>query len=227
MAFRKKANSILLHRPDILIIQECESLEKIDFSTFSIQPSDKFWYGRNPHKGVGVFCFSDYRLELKDYHNTEIRTFLPFVITKGEVSFNFYAVWAFNALQSGFKYIGQVWKAINHYQEYLRNTQSIIVGDFNSNSIWDGKKMKYNHSSVVKDLELLGLYSLYHLHYDEVQGHETKPTLFLQRNRNKSYHIDYCFASSHFCENLNSVQIGEYEEWISFSDHMPMIIDFK
>lgn len=227
MAFRKKANSILLHKPDILIVQECESLEKIDFTTFSEQPSDKFWYGNNPHKGVGIFCFSDYKLELKGYHNAEIRTFLPFVVTNGKVTFDLYAVWAFNASQPEFKYIGQVWKAINHYQEYLRDTKSIIVGDFNSNSIWDGKKRKYNHSSVVKDLELLGIRSLYHLHYGEAQGFEKRPTLFLQRKQQKPYHIDYCFASSQFCENLYSVQIGKFEEWISLSDHMPMIIDFK
>jgi endonuclease/exonuclease/phosphatase family metal-dependent hydrolase len=225
MAFRKKANSILKHYPDILVVQECEQLEKIDFSTFLRQPSDKFWHGTNPNKGVGVFCFSGYKLKLYDWHNTDIRTFLPFSISKDGEAFNLYAVWAYNLLESKDRYVGQVWKAVNQYREYLPQIPSIIVGDFNSNTIWDGKKKKYNHTSVVKELERLGIHSLYHLHHGETHGKETQPTLFLQKKQHKPYHIDYCFASNYFSEKLQSVSVGIYGDWISLSDHMPIIID--
>ncbi len=36
-------NSILSKRPNILIIQECENLEKIKFDDRNNQPSDLLW----------------------------------------------------------------------------------------------------------------------------------------------------------------------------------------
>ena len=40
------------------------------------------------------------------------------------------------------------------------------------------------------------IYSVYHKHLNQEQGKESHPTFFLQRNKNKPYHIDYCFASA-------------------------------
>lgn len=37
------------------------------------------------------------------------------------------------------RYIAQVWLAINYYNDLL-DKPSILIGDFNSNKIWDKKR---------------------------------------------------------------------------------------
>jgi exonuclease III len=54
MAFRKKADAILRHRPDILILQECEHPSKINFDLHIKAPKSVLWFGNNPHKGMGI-----------------------------------------------------------------------------------------------------------------------------------------------------------------------------
>ena len=117
-------------------------------------------------------------------------------------------------------------KAINHYDQLLNNGYSILIGDFNSNKIWDKKHRKVNHSTVVEWLERKNIYSIYHRHLNQEQGKENHPTFFLQRNKNKSYHIDYCFVSAEIYKKLQNIEILTYENWISYSDHVPLIIDF-
>ena len=40
MAFRKKADFILIHKPDILIVLECEHPDKLLFSIDTPKPAD-------------------------------------------------------------------------------------------------------------------------------------------------------------------------------------------
>ena len=124
------------------------------------------------------------------------------------------------------RYIAQVWLAINHYSELL-DKPIIIVGDFNSNQIWDKEKRIANHSDVVKLLSDKSIESLYHKMNSENQGKETQPTFFLHRNKEKPYHLDYCFVSEKFWSKEFSVTIGNFDEWIKLSDHLPIEIEFK
>jgi len=50
-------------------------------------------------------------------------------------------------------------------------------------------------------------------------------TFYLQRNFNKPYHVDYCFAPQQIADRLKSVMVGVFEDWIQVSDHVPMIFD--
>jgi exodeoxyribonuclease-3 len=79
----------------------------------------------------------------------------------------------------------------------IRDNPTILIGDFNSNTIWDYKKHRLSdHTSVVQALEEKGIFSTYHVHHKQIQGKEEHPTYFMYRHLNKPYHIDYCFASS-------------------------------
>lgn len=54
MAFRKKAAIILQHKPDILVVPECEHPERLVFPVDTPQPIDTLWFGRganNRNKG--------------------------------------------------------------------------------------------------------------------------------------------------------------------------------
>jgi len=223
-AFRKKANAILAFNPDIIVVPESEHPEKIDFRTIK-QPNDMFWYGDNVHKGIGIYSFSDYKFELLPSFNPEYRYILPFRVTGNGNTFILFAIWAMsNKVNRNARYIGQIWLAINYYAQ-LMGDSIVLVGDFNSNKIWDTKKRVGNHSDVVQMLTANNIESVYHKHFKIEQGKEIHPTFFLQRNQNKPYHIDYCFASNHIIEKVQKVEIGNYENWIEFSDHSPLIID--
>jgi exodeoxyribonuclease-3 len=52
MAFRNKAALILTHKPDILVVPECEHPEKLSFPPGTPKPTDLLWFGKNQHKGL-------------------------------------------------------------------------------------------------------------------------------------------------------------------------------
>ena len=58
MAFRKKAGYILAHKPDILVVPECEHPDKLKFSDTLLKPSDTLWFGTNSNKGLGIFSYA-------------------------------------------------------------------------------------------------------------------------------------------------------------------------
>lgn len=225
-AFRKKASFILAHRPDILVVQECEHPDKLGFISTTPLPKDFYWYGDNVHKGIGIFSYSDYKFELLKIFNPQFRYILPFRITGCGQTFTLFAIWAMdNKENREARYIGQIWLAINHYINLLDDS-TILIGDFNSNKIWDYKDRVGNHSSVVSLLADKNIHSVYHKYLNQEQGKENNPTFFMQRNNKKSYHIDYCFASADIYDKLQNVEIGAYENWITHSDHSPLIINF-
>jgi len=102
----------------------------------------------------------------------------------------------------------------------------LIIGDFNSNSIWDKWDRWWNHSDVVSELGDLGIISLYHSFFKEEQGLESVPTFYMNRRINKSYHIDYAFGSEIFIKTLTKVKIGETVKWLNLSDHLPLLLEF-
>lgn len=225
-AFRKKIDYILSQRPDILVVQECEHPDKLDFNSKIQQPSDFHWYGDNINKGLAIYSFSDYKFELLPDFNSEYRYILPFLVTGQGQTFTLLAIWAMNNKENhAASYIGQVWLAINHYTSLL-DSPIILIGDFNSNKSWDYKERVGTHSDVVRKLADNNIHSIYHQHFNAEQGDEKHPTFYLQRNQNKPYHIDYCFASASIADQVQKVEIGAYDNWITHSDHAPLIIDF-
>ena len=219
MAFRNKSNYVQKLNPDIVVIPECEN--------FGNQTSHHLWYGENRNKGIGIFSYSDYEIELDPDYDSTFRYIIPIVV-KGPISFNLLAVWAMNdSVDVRKRYIGQVWLAINYYKKFLEEPL-IIIGDFNWNTIWDSKPsypLYGNLTDVIKILKDDEIKSVYHSFYGEELGKETKPTLFMHHNKNKPYHVDYCFASKHF--KPKNVKIGEYDDWTKKSDHMPLMITFR
>lgn len=225
MAFRKKLEAVLIYMPDILIVQECEHPDKINFDGWP-KPTDVLWLGKNINKGIAIFSFSEYRFNLLDAHNEAFKMIIPISVESENTKFNLFAVWANNPSDLDGAYIEQVWKAIHYYDRLLISNNTILVGDFNSNKIWDRKGRACSHQNMVSILESKSIFSIYHRFHNQHQGHELHPTLYMYRRRNRPYHIDYCFASEYFTDKVDSVVIGEYDYWIQYSDHMPLIITF-
>jgi len=226
MAFRNKADFILSYKPDILIIPECENKERLSFGLFSDLPTDSIWYGDNSTKGIGVFTFNDFKIKLLDIHNPEFKYILPLSISNEHSTFTVFAVWA-QSSKNHYNYTEHVWYAIQYYQSLMEGENVILAGDFNSNTIWDKQHRKINHSSIVNFLESKNIISTYHHYHNQIQGQEKHNTLYMQRNVNLPFHIDYCFASKELTEKLIDVEVGEYETWSKCSDHSPLMITFE
>ena len=226
-AFRKKADFILALQPDILVIQECEHPDKLKFSAETLKPDSVYWYSDGGKKGIGIFSYSNYKFELLPEFNPEFRYVLPIQVPGNGQTFTLLAVWAMdNKEKREARYIGQVWLAINHYKDLL-GSSTILIGDFNSNKIWDYKDRVGSHSDVVRYLASRDIHSVYHKHFNMEQGKEEHPTLYLYRNLEKPYHIDYCFASADLLEKVKQVEIGSYENWFMHSDHSPVCVLFE
>jgi exonuclease III len=226
MAFRKKAPHILALQPDILIVPECEHTDKIKFKAELPAPSDMLWYGNNAHKGVGVFAFNGFKITLLEAHNPDFRYVLPLCIENERHRFTVFAIWTNNPNDSDGAYITQVWKAIQYYQNLLNLTNTILIGDFNSNTIWDEPNRKGNHSDMVQKLAEKGIRSAYHEYFEQTQGQEAHSTFFMFRHKDRPFHIDYCFASSDLMQVLAKVEVGAFEDWRAHSDHVPLISRF-
>lgn len=224
MAFRKKCQVILPLQPDILVVPECENGEKLQFGKLTPEPQDFFWYGDNPHKGIGIFAYADYRFELHASFNPDFRYVIPLKV-KGKQQFNLLAIWAMpNKQKHKQRYIGQVWSGLQYYKDLL-NKETIIIGDFNGNQIWDKNSYTGNFTQTMDFLAERNFISLYHLETGEKYGKETQPTFYLHRNIDKPYHLDYCVIKSDMIQKGVKTTIGKFADWIEYSDHVPLIVE--
>lgn len=224
-ALRKKFAQLLDLKADLFIIQECEDpLASID-TNYRQWAVNYLWTGDNKNKGLGIFAKNNIVLKRLDwpctYQDHDVKYFLPCSINE---RFNLLAVWAHQNNSPNFGYIGQFWKYLQLNKQNLAN--SLILGDFNSNAIWDQWDRWWNHSDVVKELNTLGFRSLYHHFTGEVQGKENQPTFYHHKKLTRPYHIDYLFGSHLFTETLRGLSIGSSQHWLFLSDHMPIICEF-
>jgi exonuclease III len=239
--FRKKFKEIEKLDPEILIIQECENPEKYESDFKDFKYTNYIWNGDSENKGIGIFFKTNIEFnELKwngtyeinipeinsdhlSWQSKDLKQFLPVSINN---NLNILAVWTKGRGNQTFKYIGQFWKYILANKKQITQKPTIIIGDFNSNKIWDKIDRWWNHSEVINILESWNFKSLYHkLNMDE-QGKERIPTFYLHRKFDRAYHIDYIFMPEGYIEK-SKIKIGKFNEWIKFSDHMPLIVEFE
>lgn len=214
-------------KPDILVVSECESENKLKFGDLTPKPTDFFWYGDSDNKGIGIFSYADYKFELLKSFNPRFRFIIPLKVTGKDCSFLLFAIWAMdNKEKPEARYIGQIWLAINYYSNLL-SLPCVLTGDFNSNKIWDYKERVGNHSDMVEYLQKKNVFSLYHRQEKVDHGKEKHPTFHMYRNVDKPYHIDYFFASDLIFKEGFEISVGKPENWIDLSDHVPLTLELK
>ena len=220
-AFRKKFHLLERFEADVFVIQECEDPSHIK-GGYVDRSNNYLWVGKNKNKGLGIFSKLEFPLKELGWENDNLELFLTCQVDQ---ELNLLAVWTKQPTSQEFAYIGQFWKYLQLHQAKIAMGDMIICGDFNSNKIWDKKGRLWNHTNVVQELEDIVLVSLYHALKKEAQGHESKPTFYLQRNISKTYHIDYAFIPSSLYTQNSNIEVGEHEEWLHYSDHMPIIFE--
>ena len=219
-AFRKKFHNLEQFQADILVIQECEDPDRSTDKNYKAWASNFIWSGENKNKGLGIFCSNNIILSNNNWPTNDTKHFIS---AKVNNDFNIIAVWNHYANSPNFRYIGQFWKYLQLNKPLMKKV--IIAGDFNSNKIWDEWDRWWNHSDVVRELHEINIRSLYHEHFKEVQGEEKTPTFYLQKNIQKPYHIDYAFADKISFPKIRKFEIGQKEDWLALSDHLPIIFE--
>lgn len=214
-AYSTKATLLDPLAADIAVIQECAKPK--------VESESCLWFGENPRQGIAVNASSQFRIRALPTA-AEVPQFVFPVEVVGPESFTLMAVWSKG--DPKFRYVMGVVKAIEAYREYFDCSPTVIIGDFNSNAIWNtNHPPRLNHSALVNLLSQLGLVSSYHQFFGEDHGMETRPTFFHLWKESRPYHIDYCFVPKTWSPRIESVEIGSYDEWKEISDHRPLTVN--
>lgn len=206
--FREKRHYLYAHYPaDMYLIQECENPEKYDISYSGI------WLGDNNNRGLGVYIKQDLPWSKINIDSHEKKWFCPVQVG----AYIIIAIWAKSP------YIEEVVDYFLFHESVLQKNV-ILMGDLNSNVIWDRKRGQRDHSSFNRLVGKYGLVSAYHTLTDEKFGHEQMPTFYLYRHLDRPYHIDYAYLRQ---KNLVGFGVGAADDWLSYSDHVPIWLDVQ
>ena len=220
--FSEKFAAILEEDADIYVIQECENPLIIDSKEYVDFASNYFWVGENQYYGLGIFAKDNVKLELMDLDAKGLRYFIP-VNVKND--FNLLGVWT-NPDMDGTKTIYYPKEITKYYEEHkdsgFFNEDMIICGDFNCDKRVLNNTHKKNVDEMIDKLSEINLIDVYHARNREDEGKESIPTFYMNYNLNKPYHLDHVFATQ---GKVKCLKIGDPDEWIELSDHMPLIFE--
>lgn len=207
--------------PDIMVIQECEEINKLQDVISS--GYNVLRIGDDKNKGLSIV--SKDHLEIKQLSVDDGKICYMLLIQVN--TFKIAAFWAMNDKNDvKQRYIGQVWMGLNKYLNEL-DDKTLVMGDFNWNVKFSESYPLYgNLLDVARLLNTYQIESTYHYLRDKDFGEESDQTFFMYRHENKGYHIDYIFMPKVFLEVIKQFTIGSYEEWKEYSDHMPVFVEF-
>jgi exonuclease III len=242
---------------DILVIHECR--EK-DMEGSGFDKNSRDWYGDHkeahdlPEKirverdlGIGIFWKESITItRLPEWDNDlskndDFRYLIPYKVADKEQieekipPFTLIAVWTKNKMDitDPLDYVQKAHAAIDHYANIgLLNGRVILIGDFNSNTIWDKLyREDRNHTALVGKLEKLGIKNC----SKSYGQNEYSTYYYYPRGQEKHVIDDYCFASASIVASAK-FSVSGIDEWIpntsgkklwrGLSDHCPIIVDF-
>nr|AGS53929.1 predicted protein [uncultured bacterium contig00087] len=242
---------------DILVIPECRKMDMdVKIEGYSNDKEHRDWYGDgkevvkdeagNPNKiynrGIGIFCKKGITIkqnekwdkELRD--NNDYRYLVPYNVSSEKFgAFTLIAVWTKGRLkgvkEDKFEYVEKIHAAIDKYKKIgLLDDRVILIGDFNSNKVWDKEYNKeLNHSKLVCKLE--NEYGI--IEYSE-SNKENYSTYHYYHKEEKEVIDDYCFASKNIAKSAEFTvpASSEWDKgeniklWKGLSDHCPICVEF-
>jgi exodeoxyribonuclease-3 len=228
MAVHRKWDALLSLRADVVVVPECARPDLPALAKLASAARSWCWLGDIPSKGIAVMSFGDVTLEPLETVATDPKFALP-VRVHGPREFQLLAMWTQapkKKSRGAIGYTATTCAAIAKHERFLSAAPTVIAGDFNSNAVFDDDvRDESSHAYLVERLRALGTFSAYHAHHGEAHGAETKPSFFLYRHRHRPFHLDYVFLPEAWRERVRGVELGEVDEWIARSDHLPMTVD--
>jgi len=228
MALHRKWSVLTALAPDVAIVPESAHPEIVASKCPAFDAASAVWVGENRNKGLAVFAFGDYSVELSAESAPE-NPWTPLIQVSGPVEFLLLAVWANNKRPHYHPRRGSpALRAIRQHGARLAAGDAVVAGDFNNNLIWDRPGRETNHALLVEELEQLGLASAYHAVTGEAHGEELQPTHYwLDRAAGGlTYHLDCCLVPRRWAAAC-SVTVGGFDEWMGsgLSDHVPVVVE--
>lgn len=208
--FRNKYQYITQLKADLYIIAEVEPFKKIINPRFTQEVMDKAYLSfPNDKKGLLAFTCGNERILPLSWDNFRMRYFLPFTFNGKKIV----GIWAKdNYIEDEYLY------AKFHLQE-MKN--AILIGDFNSNVIWDKHHGYRTHTDFNDLMYSINHISAYHHQNNEPFGKETQPTFFMYHKLDRPYHIDYTYVpkTAEYTISFGDISYSKH------SDHLPIILD--
>lgn len=210
-AFRNKFQYIQKLNADLYIIEECENPEKIIRPEYlNYVKSSAYKCFKGDKKGLLVFS-PVATINPVHWNDNRMRYYLPFNFLKH----HFLGVWTKD------NYIEDLYLYSSFNIQKLKNRY--IIGDFNSNVMWDRKHGYRTHSDFNKLVSKVGLGSAYHMQTGDLFGQEKQATFYLYRKPEKPYYIDYAYLPE---KSTFNITFGD-SSFLQYSDHLPLILNVK
>lgn len=226
-SLHRKAQQVLDLGPDIVIVPTAARQAR----TLVSKSTGSAWVGETPNRGLGVYSFAGYGLELHPAHDTRIQWVAP-VLVKGPLPYFLLAVWALNGSASQAfadqRKRGQVRVALDAYGEAIASSglPLVVAGDFSACPAWDTRERQDRHAGTVSALSALGLESAYHSARNVAFGEEAEPTVYDKVEAGHGFHTDVCFVPRAWAARRIEVTVGDYSPWVEegWSDHVPLVV---
>lgn len=221
--FLAKRHHIEACEPDLVIIAETRRAH-VEQRVLGSPLTEAAWVGDVSGKGLAVLSRPG-SLTVHPLHDEQIRFVVP-VLVEGTSPLLVLAVWTQGDPRSSrHAYVGWLHDAVDRYSALFAQNDTIMIGDFNSNAVWDARHRGFTHSDLVSRLSALGIVSLHHHRRNEAHGHETTPTFFHRKKPEQPFHIDYCFVNKRLADRVTAFEIGRPDPWLKHSDHMPLFVE--
>lgn len=218
-AFRRKAARVAGFRPDVLVVPEVEHIDGEMFLDGDPQPTFRQRCGgSDAPRGLGVFGYTDTRLQPAFDDSTALWGFWPFTAECAGSKFQVVGVWTYKVKGHPATSYRQAHQGLERYRSWIRQAPTVLIGDFNTSG---GRPWK----ELIELTDSFGLVSAYHAFFKEEPGTESRPTHFHRGGSASTSHVDYCFIPRDWAEKELRVQVGEHHDWQEVSDHVPLIVD--
>lgn len=214
--FRNKYKELLALDADIYVVQECEDPATCKDEAYKQMFSHAHWIGKQGYKGIMVFTARPWvKLELQDWQDGGKRFFIPVRVND---NFTLVASWACDP------YCEELYDWLEVVEDRI-DPKTIIIGDLNSNAVFDPKHFARSGKSfgmVLEKLVKYGIVGIYHHYTKQEHGEEVTPTFFLYRHLDKPFHLDHCLANPN---HVKSIKVHCRANWLMLSDHVPIEVE--
>lgn len=215
--FRKKFRKLLSEYPDtdIFVVAECENPWFYDDEDFKHLFANGFRVGIKT-KGLAVWAREGIVLKRLDWPDCSEYSFAPVLIDN---RLTLVACWTHG------RYVEELHDYLDDNLERISGDRPVLlIGDINSNTIFDREHGDRHHTALVARLAEVGLADCYHRKTGEAQGAESMATYYHRRKQAEPFHIDHAFANPSIVASFGIAAPDTHASWLEYSDHMPLRI---